>query len=280
MQKKKLRFPGGLLKAFTMSYDDGVEQDVRLIEIMRRYGVKGTFNINAGLFAKEGARYPEGQVHRRMDKASIIKAYEGDDIEVAVHAYTHPFLESVPTASAMYDVICDRAALEDTFGCIIRGMAYPYGTYNDNVCDILRLAGIAYSRTTETRLNFDIPKDWLKMGATCHHNNPKLMDLADEFLNTAPTDRKDGYLFYLWGHAYEFEGNDNWNVIEEFLEKIGNRDDIWYATNIEVYDYVKAYEALEFSVDMKIVHNPSSIDVWTLIDKDVVHIPAGKTVRI
>ena len=44
-----MRFPEGRLKAVTFSYDDGVRQDERLIEIFDKYGVKGTFNINSGI---------------------------------------------------------------------------------------------------------------------------------------------------------------------------------------------------------------------------------------
>ena len=50
MNKAYIRFPGFKLKAVTLSYDDGVRQDKRLISIMQKYGLKGTFNINAGLF--------------------------------------------------------------------------------------------------------------------------------------------------------------------------------------------------------------------------------------
>ncbi len=69
-------------------------------------------------------------------------------------------------------------------------------------------------------------------------------------------------MFYLWGHTYEFDNDDNWNVIEEFAAYISGRDDIWYATTIEIYDYVKAYEALRFSADEHIIHTPTDIDVW------------------
>ncbi len=278
MKNMRLRYPGGKEKAFTMSYDDGVQQDVRLIEIMRKNGVKGTFNIGAGLFAEEGTVYPKGQVHRRMTLNECLKAYEGDDIEVAVHGYTHPFLESLPSPAAVMEVIEDRKGLEDAFGTIIRGMAYPFGTYSDTVVDVLRLCGIAYSRTVESHHNFNIPKDWLRMGATCHHNDPKLMDLADEFLNGKI--KRDPWLFYLWGHAYEFEGNDNWHVIEAFLEKIGNRDDIWYATNIEIHDYVEASKQLVFSADGSIAHNPTSTEVWMEIDGKIICFAAGETKRI
>ena len=87
-------------------------------------------------------------------------------------------------------------------------------------------------------------------------------------------------MFYLWGHSYEFDNNDNWNVIEEFCEYMGGRDDIWYATNIEIYDYVKAYENLQTSVDKKIIHNPSNTDVWAEHNGKVIKIKAGETVTL
>ena len=70
---------------------------------------------------------------------------------------------------------------------------------------------------------------------------------------------------------------NNWEVIENFTEKLGNREDIWYATNIEIYDYVKAYENLQTSVDKKIVHNPSAIDVWVYIDGKTYVVKGGET---
>ena len=48
-----LRYPNGLAKALTISYDDGVEQDIHLLELMEKYGIKGTFNLNSGSFAEE-----------------------------------------------------------------------------------------------------------------------------------------------------------------------------------------------------------------------------------
>ena len=49
LRRDIMLFPGGKQKAFTMSYDDGVTQDERLIAYMNQYGIKGTFNLNAGL---------------------------------------------------------------------------------------------------------------------------------------------------------------------------------------------------------------------------------------
>ena len=91
-----MRFPGGKRKALTLSYDDGVEQDIRLIDIMKKHGLKGTFNINSGMYAPEGTVYPEGTIHRRMSKSMALELYQNSGMEVAVHGLKHPFLEQLP----------------------------------------------------------------------------------------------------------------------------------------------------------------------------------------
>lgn len=277
--KACLLFPQGKEKALTLSYDDGVDTDIKFIGILEKYNVKCTFNINAGLFSPEGSVRAKDQVHFRLSARDAKKVYDNPLCEVATHSFTHPFLNSQPTAQCMLEIINDRQALEKLFGKIIRGHAYPYGTYNDDVAEILKQAGIVYARTVESHLSFKIPEDWLRMGATCHHNNPELMKLADKFIN-GEVGNSDGWLFYLWGHTYEFRKMNNWNVIEEFLEKVAGNDNVWYATNIEIYEYVTAYRNLVYSADATKVYNPSCTDVWVKIDGNKTFVPAGKTVDI
>jgi len=255
-----MRFSGGKNKALTLSYDDGVEQDIRLIDIMKKNGLKGTFNINSGEYSEEGTVFEPGHIHRRMTKAAAQKLYAESGMEIAVHGLTHPFLEQLPENICTYEILQDRINLEKEYGGIVRGMAYPFGTYSDSVVEIAKKCGIVYVRTVHETEKFDIPEDWMRLASTCHHNNPRLMELAKEFVEKAG--QRAPALFYLWGHSYEFEANDNWNVIEEFAEYIGGRDDIWYATNIEVYDYVAAYKQLRFSVDGKKVYNPTAETIY------------------
>lgn len=260
MAQIAMRFPGGVQRALTLSYDDGVEQDVRLMEIMKKHGLKGTFNLNSGAYAPEGTVYPAGQIHRRMTEKQVTELYKDSGMEVAVHGLTHPFLQELPPVLCVQEILKDRENLERQFGCIVRGMAYPYGTYNDTVVQILRDNGIAYSRNVHSTHNFDIPQDWLRMPATCHHDDPQLMELAKRF--TAPFWTPLPQLFYLWGHSYEFEEHNNWNRIEEFAAFMGGRDDIWYATNIEVYDYTESWRRLVFSADGTRAYNPTSHELF------------------
>ncbi len=273
-----MRYPEGRDRALTLSYDDGVEQDIRLISIMNKNGLKGTFNLNSGIYAREEKVYSEGDIHRRMSRSRITETYLGSGHEVAVHTYRHKHLEQLSAEMVAYETIKDRETLEEQFGTVIRGFAYPFGSFNDTVVEVLKACGIAYARTTIETGKFLLPKDWLRLEATCHHKNPKLMEYADKFIrqkvNGAPI------MFYLWGHSYEFDADNNWNVIEEFAEFMGGRKEIWYATNIEIYDYVQDYKRLIFSAAGNRVYNPSCRSLWFAVDKKIYEIKPGETLEL
>lgn len=279
MNKAYIRFPGFRRKTLTLSYDDGVRQDKRLIAIMKQHGLKGTFNLNGGAFASQY----DGREVGRMTREEALALYIPSGMEVAAHGYKHLSLPFVDVAVANNDVCADRIELEKTFGRIIKGMAYANGAYSDEVVDILKKNGINYARTVVSTERFDLPSDWLRLPATCHHKNPRLMELARQFVELEERPyywQNAPKMFYLWGHSYEFDNNDNWGVIEEFAEYIGNREDIWYATNGEIYDYLVACDRLEFSVDASLVRNPSGTDIWIdYLGKKCI-IPAGQTVSI
>ena len=278
MNSIAMRFPGGKKKALTLSYDDGVEQDIKLIDIMKKYGLKGTFNLNSGEYSPEGKVFEPGTIHRRLSKNAVTELYKESGFEVAEHTLNHPFISELPENVCNYQICEDRKRLEEQFGCIVRGMAYPYGVFNDMVVNCLKNNGIVYARTVWSSHNFDIPSDWLRLRPTCHHSDPALDELSDKFLNEDP--RRTPWMFYLWGHSYEFEEHDNWDLIENFAKKMGGRPDVWYATNIEIYDYVKAYESLQFSFDAKIVKNPSAYEIFFAIDGKDYSIAPGEILNI
>ncbi len=270
-----MRFPGGRSKALTLSYDDGVRQDKRLLEIMKKHGLKGTFNINSECFAPEG--HTTGG---RITRSEAVELYKNSGMEVAVHGAHHPFLEQLPENLCTWEILNDRKSLEEAFGGFVRGMAYPFGTTSDSVVASLKQCGIVYARSTLTTEGFGIPSDWLRLRGTCHHANPRLMELAKKFVEEQNV--RNPMLFYLWGHSYEFDydkPNNNWGIIEEFAEYMGGREDIWYATNIEIYDYVAAYHQLIFSMDYTRVYNPTCTTVYFQTAKGLYTVKPGETVH-
>ena len=91
MPRFHMRFPEGRNRALTLSYDDGVESDARLIEIMQKHGLKGTFNLNSDIFAPEGKTYEAGTIHRPFSRSRALECYRDSGMEVAVHEARHPF---------------------------------------------------------------------------------------------------------------------------------------------------------------------------------------------
>ena len=260
----EMLFPGGKNRAFTLSYDDGQTFDRRLIQIIRDHGVKATFNLNSSRLGQPGF----------VEASELPSLYTPDCAEIATHGELHAFLDKLPSADAFREIIRDRIALEKLTGKIIRGHAYPYGAYNDRVVDILGQAGIAYARTVKSTYSTAVPGDWLRWDPTCHHNDARLTELADGFLNVPPF--FGAQLLYVWGHSYEFGHENNWGVMEALLDKVAGRDDVWYATNMDIHDYVEAFRGLEWSVGCESVTNPSAVDIWAAPGgKDCVRIPAG-----
>lgn len=268
-EEKYMRFPDGKAKALTFSYDDGVKADLRLLEVFKKYGLKGAFNLNSKLF--------DCRVwHDRMNEEETFNAFNGSGQEIGLHGARHIFLDKVPLPEAVKEVVDNRTYLEEKFGGIVRGMAYAYSGFNADVKRVLADLGVVYARTTKSTYSFDLPSDWLELNPTCHHNEEGIGELADKFFGSSPLQapkHREPWLFYVWGHAYEFDDQNNWDIIEDLGRRAAkNKNDVWLATGIEIYDYVQAYNRLVFSLDGERAYNPSAIPVWIEL--------RGKTYRI
>lgn len=264
-----LCFPEGKHKAVTMSYDDGKVGDRRLVELFNRHGFKGTFHLNSGLLGSG-----EGD-NERIAREEMVELYRGH--EISAHTLTHPTIARCPKEHIIHEVVEDRKNLEEIAGYTVRGISYPNGSYNSTVKAMLPHLGIEYARVVEPSHGYGIPDDWHEWKPTCHHNQG-LLKHAEDFVALNKTQYL--YLLYVWGHSYDFDRDDNWQVIEQFCEYVGDRDDIWYATNIEIVDYMKAYEQLKFSAAQDFVYNPTAMSIWLAVNNRTVEVKSGSQVRL
>lgn len=266
MNKVYCCYPGGKHKALTMSYDDGKVQDRRLIDIFNRYGIKGTFHINSGLFDDP----------KRIKPEKFRQLYAGH--EVACHTVTHPTIARCPLPEVLEEVLADRRDLEKIMGYPVRGLSYPNGSLSEDIVKALPMCGIRYSRVVGSSDNFALPEDPYRWQATCHHNH-NLMALGEQFKGLFK--QQYLYLMYVWGHSYEFDDKGNWDLIEGFCKMMGGQEDIWYCTNIEFMDAMDDFQRLQFAADNSFVFNPNARDCWIRVnDGDPVCIPAGATVQL
>ena len=225
-------------KAFTLSFDDGVRQDVRLIEILNKYNLKATFNLSCDKISPRCDWMAENNVSvGYIDFKDAPKIYEGH--EIACHTCNHLWINTLGDITLRDEIVRDKRTLSDIFHTDISGIAYPFGVYDERTIDLLKDNDFLYGRTVKESLDFELQDNLLEFKPTCHYENKKTMELAEKFLKLEPDELK---VFYVWGHSYEFDCNNNWDEFEAFCSFISGRNDIFYGTNKEVFELQKRGE--------------------------------------
>ncbi len=256
------RFKNGAKRIVTFSYDDGKIYDRDLIEIINRYGIRSTFHLNSGNIDKPGY----------VTSREIPSLYAGH--EIATHGRRHASMNLVSTQNIVYDVLEDRKALEDICGYPVRGCSYPNGYFCEEYGRVLETIGIEYCRTIASTGKFGIPTNFLTWDPTCRHRDG--LTKAQSFVKA----KYNATLFYMWGHSYEFNDASNWNLLEDICKELAGHDDYWYATNIEIVDYIKAQRNLKVTYDNSVVWNPSACEVWFSVDDETLSVKGGETLKL
>ncbi len=255
------RFKDGKRFALTFSYDDGCMQDRRLVELFNKYGMKATFNLMSDVVTDSNSTGIRGDELRSL--------YIDNGHEVACHSASHPRLEYMSVTDQYKELIRDRETLEKLTGTIVRGFAFPYGTYNSNTLLAMDAAAIVYGRSVNETGNFLLPEDFKVWRPTTHQGNAE--SRVKYFISCVEKEPwNSGELLYIWGHGYEFDESNaplSWEKFEEYLAALHKREyDIWSATNIEIYDYVNASRSIRMSADGTMLYNPTDTDVWVSND--------------
>lgn len=230
----------GKQKAVTFSFDDGVLQDIRMIELLDKYGLKATFNLNSALFGRRNIHRFEDHrkhvVHRYViAKEDVKDIYAGH--EVAVHTLTHANLTQLEDDNEIIrQVEQDRLNLSELMGYEVVGMAYAGGGVNNNAhcAELIREhTGIRYARANKRSFAFDLPQDLYRFyPSACTDQLDLFEEAADRFIALRPDKPQ---LFYIMGHTYGMDyDNDRWMRLESIFEKLSGLDDVFYGTNKEV----------------------------------------------
>ena len=260
------RYPAGKRVAATFSFDDGSIFDRPLIELFNRLGLRATWNLNSGTL---------GQNDRVIKAEEVAPLFAGH--EVAIHTVTHPWLERLEENQIASEVLDDRRALEDLVGYPVRGMAYPFGTYNARVIEVLRTLRVEYSRTVAKVADPYPDGEPLAWGTSGHQYQ---RDEAGQFLVPLEFahryDKGESFCLYVWGHSYEFEGK--WADADAIFTPLAGKSDVWYCTNIELWDYAAARNAVVVAANRRTAYNPTATPVTLKVDgRDVVVTPGVVT---
>ena len=266
-------YPNGKKKAFNVTYDDGVLQDIRFVELLNKYGLKGTFNLNSGLMEREFEwTHESGLVVKRLKTDIVVDLYKGH--EVASHTLNHPYMENLSKEEIFDELSQDKANLEKIFGKEIKGFALPFHYYSELIKTCVQECGFSYGRISEETGSFSLPDDYYNWKATFFHHFDKLEGLTKEFLET---DEELG-LFQIVGHSYDLDVADRWGIMEDVFKIISNQDDILPMTTIEIVEYLKGMEKVEITSEY--IENNSDISLWFEINETVSEVKACEKIYL
>lgn len=215
---------------FTMSWDDGHPNDLRVAEMLAQYGIKGTFYVP--IQNREGHPVIQTQVLRQIARLH----------EIGSHTFSHCYLNTVSLAEAEREIVSGKAALEDRLGCAVSGFSYPGGYCRSSHVSLVKRAGIHYAKGIEncrtdlcfkklcmpttlqlyphTRAvyvrNFLRQRHWTRRARLLSQvlRSKDLLTRLLACLDFAQT-QSGGRIVHFWGHSRELETTDSWGVLEE-----------------------------------------------------------------
>lgn len=247
---------------FTSSFDDGSIYDLKMLELLNRYGLKATFYVS------------QNYLKEHLNDAEIKKISETQ--EIGAHSLTHPDLTKINLKQVQNEINSSKQWLEGLIKQQIKVFCYPKGKYNQQIMDMVKEAGFIAARTTQ--LGFYSLKDYEKrycLPTTClifppHHllerrglqgialwhrkfnefretwqkvsklilkneldwqDRGNWLKIAKLYLNKALLTKG---IFHLWGHTADIEKYNLWLVVEEFFQDISRIPKVSCLTNSEI----------------------------------------------
>jgi len=201
-----------MAKFFLLSFDDGTIYDRRFVELLNKYGIKGTFNLNSGL--EDFVWYYEDTFPvRRQVLSEIGDFYRGH--EIASHSLHHHWLNTLTPPQISREIGEDCEALKRIFGLKEIGFGVPFTACGEREIKIIRKF-VRYIRLSEFAETFALPEDSYHIPIHALYNDA---DIRENLRNFAENDLEDS-LFVMAGHSYELEVLDHWEYMEELLQYI------------------------------------------------------------
>ena len=231
----------------TTSWDDGHPLDLRIAELLEKYGLTGTFYV------------PRAAQQAVMDPKQIRTL--SASFEIGAHTLDHIALDRVSDDQARSQLSGSRRWIEDVIGKRCSVFCFPAGKFRNRQLTLVSEAGFQAARTVEL-LSIGYPvrrselflipttvqafrhgflayaKNALKRpggnylvrtGALLHSRD--WMALAQHLLLLAIERRG---MFHLWGHSWEMEQQSQWDRLEGLLKIIAeHKAELIPVTNLE-----------------------------------------------
>ena len=197
---------------FLLSFDDGTIYDRRFVELLNRYNIKGTFNLNSGL--EDFVWYYEDRFPvRRQILSEIGDLYR--DHEIASHSLHHHWLNTLTPPQISREIGGDCETLKRIFGLDDIGFGVPFTACTEREIRLIRRY-VRYIRLSEFAETYNLPEDPYHIPIHALYHDP---DIRKKITDFAESESEDS-LFVMAGHSYELEVLNHWEYMEQLLQFI------------------------------------------------------------
>jgi peptidoglycan/xylan/chitin deacetylase (PgdA/CDA1 family) len=268
-------YPEGKTKALVLSYDDGTIQDIELTELFDKNNLIGTFNLNSKyLGVRRGWPQQNGDTiyQRYVPKDSLLIIYKNH--EIAAHGALHKYFTDISNEEVLEEINTDLEILESLTNREIISMAYPFGSTNDTIANLIASTGIKNGRTVDDTYTYDIPKNYMIWHPTCHDS--KVLDYLNPYLEL---NEQQLSVFYVWGHSWEFGNEERWKNMVTFCEKIGKSNDIWSVGHGKLTNYLLAIENVQID-EQKILNPSDNSPIWINLSSGIEKLEPGESIQL
>ena len=217
---------------FTSSWDDGNSADLKLVKILKEFGIKGTFYI------------PINWKYKNLSENEIKKISKF--FEIGCHSFSHNNLTQLDSKDVEIEVNKSKVILEEIVNNRIKCFSYPFGKLNTLVINTVKKSGFTYGRTSNA-YDFEFPENLFKSNITISVSNrtlrflnPRFSLIAlknhlkwDKIAKKILMNKKKPKIFHLFGHSWEIEKENNWESLINFLDYLLKIEDVEFMTNGE-----------------------------------------------
>lgn len=207
------------MRYIVLSFDDGTIYDKRFIDILNKYNVTCSFNLNSGLDDFVWY-YEENKPIRRLKLKDNVSLY--DRHEICSHSFSHPHMTQLNKEGIINEVKKDIETLKQTYKRNIDTFAFPFEDYNDEVIDIIRentnIKNIRISKLDDSYM----PKDRYHIHLNAFYDEENIYEKIEKF---SKNNLKNS-LFVIVGHSYEFEVKNDWDKIEKLIKYLSELKDV------------------------------------------------------
>lgn len=229
----------------TTSWDDNSNYNIKLAEILYKYGINGTFYICA----------EKDNLNNIFNKLETIKI-KNMGFEIGSHSSTHKKLIKINDLT--YEILSSKNKLEYKLNCIINCFCYPYNLSNKKVKNKVKLAGYKFARTSN-HTYLSLTEDPYECPVTLHASNHSplqatkliissvisplnIFDWKWRAISIFKKGLKRGGIWHLYGHSWEIEKYRYWKRLEEVLKYISGKKDVRYLNNFDAWSTIISEE--------------------------------------